>query len=132
MSEQQSDNENQSSKVTTIHEHMENFKKHLWSSENPMEFSTQVVEELLLEVQRIRTVMRAGLDELDRHWETHKTAAISLEGDERLLINLMDSLGSRRKGFYPQYLTPEEYQEFISRQVNLNNIAKIYESSSQD
>ena len=108
----------------TIAEHMDSFKKHMWSNEKPMDFASDVVEELLLEIQRQKTVMRAALDEIDRLWETHHELASKNEGVTQL-VNLMDSLGDRRNGFYAQYLTPREYQEFILRNTNLDLIAKM-------
>ncbi len=108
----------------TIHEQLESFKKFLWSDEQPMEFATNVVEELLLEVQRQQTVMRAGLDEIDQHWESHRRKE---PADEAQLLNLMESLGSNRRGFYAQYLSPNEYHEFILRQSNFEAFAKAHE-----
>tara|TARA_R100000152_G_C6582053_1_gene45562 strand:+ start:17 stop:412 length:396 start_codon:yes stop_codon:yes gene_type:complete len=105
----------------TIHEQLESFKKHLWSSEKPMDFATDVVEEMLLEIQRQWTIMRAGLDEIDRHWETHKQGEDMSNGQ---LVNLMDNLGGKRRGFYAQYLSQNEYREFIARQTNFEAFAK--------
>lgn len=110
--------------VMTIQEHMDSFKKHLWGDEKPMDFASDVVEELLLEIQRQRTVMRAALDEIDRMWETHLKVA-SETGEQSQLVNLMDSLGDRRRGFYAQYLSPEEYSEFIRRSTNMDLIATL-------
>ena len=42
-------NEQSSNESMTIEEHMASFKKHLWSNGLPMQFATDVVEELLLE-----------------------------------------------------------------------------------
>ena len=105
----------------TIHEQLESFKKHLWSSEKPLDFATDVVEEMLLEIQRQWTIMRAGLDEIDRHWETHKQGEDMSSGQ---LVNLMDNLGGKRRGFYAQYLSQNEYREFIARQTNFEAFAK--------
>lgn len=119
MSDEQQDN----NESMTIEEHMESFKKHLWSHGLPMQFATDVVEELLLEIQRQRTVMRAAVDELDEFWEVHRQAA---EKNERVpqLVNLMHSLNNKRKGFYAQYLSQAEYREFIHRSTNMENISK--------
>ena len=105
----------------TIHEQLESFKKHMWSNEKPLDFATDVVEEMLLEIQRQWTVMRAGLDEIDRHWETHKQGEDMSNGQ---LVNLMDNLGGKRRGFYAQYLSQNEYREFIARQTNFEAFAK--------
>lgn len=113
-------------KFTTIEEHMNSFKKHMWSNTQPLEFASDVTEELLLEIQRQRTVMRAALDEIDRFWKVHEELAT--KNDERLqLVNLMESLNSQRKGFYPQYLSPDEYAEFIKRNTDMGMIAKLEE-----
>jgi hypothetical protein len=105
----------------TIHEQLESFKKHLWSNETPMEFATDVVEELLLEIQRQHTIMRAGLDEIDRHWDIHRHK--DGDGNNKQLVGLMDNLGGRRRGFYAQYLSQNEYREFIARQTNFEAFA---------
>ena len=105
----------------TIHEQLESFKKHMWSNEKPLDFANDVVEEMLLEIQRQWTVMRAGLDEIDRHWETHKQGEDMSNGQ---LVNLMDNLGGKRRGFYAQYLSQNEYREFIARQTNFEAFAK--------
>ena len=108
----------------TIHEQLENFKKYLWSNEKPMDFATNVVEELLLEIQRQQTIMRAGLDEIDRHWTTHTEGENMNDGQ---LYNLMENLRGNRRGFYSQYLSPNEYREFIARQTNFEAFAKAQE-----
>jgi len=105
----------------TIHEQLESFKKHLWSNEKPMEFAVDVVEELLLEIQRQQTIMRAGLDEIDRHWDIHRTDDVT---NNKQLVGLMDNLGGRRRGFYAQYLSQNEYREFVARQTNFEAFAK--------
>ena len=113
-------------KFTTIEEHMSSFKKHLWGHTQPMEFASDVTEELLLEIQRQRTVMKAALDEIDRLWKVHEELAT--KNEERLqLVNLMESLNSQRKGFYPQYLSQNEYAEFIKRNTDMGTIAKLEE-----
>ena len=106
----------------TIQEQLDSFKKHLWSNEQPMEFAAAVVEELLLEVQRQQTVMRASKEELSRHWQTHVG---SEDINAQQLTNLVESLSSKRKGFYAQYLGEAEYREFIARQTNFETFAKI-------
>ena len=97
--------------MKTIKEHMDSFQKQMWSHPKPLEFCVEVVAELLTEIQRQRTVMRAGLEELDRHWDTVSEGAVDSEYDD--LFALMEELGTKRNGFYPQYLSPEEYEEFI-------------------
>ena len=47
--------------------------------------------------------------------------------DYNELIILMDNLGSKRAGFYPQYLTEDEYEEFIQNLrsgVDFNNLVE--------
>lgn len=120
-----------SNKFITIEEHMNSFKKHLWGNTKPMDFASDVVEELLLEIQRQRTVMRAALDEIDRFWKVHEELAE--KNEERVqLINLMESLNSQRKGFYAQYLSPDEYSEFIKRSTSMDVIAKLEESNDSE
>lgn len=110
--------------IMTIEEHMNIFKKQLWSNEQPMEFASQIVKELLLEVQRRRTVMAAALVEIDSHWEHHEKTAT--ENEELVeLLNLMDTLAERRLGFYAQHLSENEYKEFISRNTDLDIIANM-------
>lgn len=104
----------------TVGEQLESFKKHLWSHGQPMEFATDVVEELLLEIQRQQTIMRASADELQRHWGVH----LADEGiTEQQLKNLLLSLSGARRGFYAQYLSPSEYHEFVLRQSSFETIA---------
>ena len=110
----------------TIHEQLESFRKHLWSNEKPMDFATNVVEELLLEIQRQQTIMRAGLDEIDRHWTTHTEGENMNDGQ---LYNLMENLRGNRRGFYSQYLSPNEYREFIARQTNFEAFARAQEAA---
>lgn len=96
-----------------------------------MDFASDVVEELLLEIQRQRTVMRAALDEIDRFWKVHEELAE--KNEERVqLVNLMESLNSQRKGFYAQYLSPDEYSEFIKRSTSMDVIAKLEESNDSE
>ena len=105
----------------TIEEMMDSFKKHLWSDDKPMEFSIAVAEEMLLEIQRQQTIMKAAADEIRRHWQVHVAAEdVSTEQVQ----NLMASLLSERKGFYAQYLSPEEYKEFVLRQSSFESFAK--------
>ena len=118
-------------KFTTIEEHMNSFKKHLWGNTQPMEFASDVVEELLLEIQRQRTVMKAALDEIDRFWNVHEELAV--KNEERVqLVNLMESLNSQRKGFYAQYLSSDEYAEFIKRSTDMGMIAKLEELQNNE
>ena len=105
----------------TIIEMMDSFKKHLWSSDKPMEFATDVVEEMLLEIQRQQTVMRAAADEIRRHWAVHsESEGVSLHQ----LQNLVASLTGQRKGFYAQYLSPIEYHEFVLRQSSFDSFVQ--------
>ena len=48
----------------TIEEQMASFKKHLWSNNKPLEFASAVVEEMLLEIQRQKTVMEAAHEQI--------------------------------------------------------------------
>ena len=108
----------------TIAEMLESFKKHLWGNDQPMLFAVAVVEEMLLEIQRQQTVMRASADELHRHWDTHTDCdTVSLPQ----LQNLAASLTGERKGFYAQYLSPPEYHEFVLRQSSFDTFAKSME-----
>lgn len=77
--------------TSTIAQQLSSFKKHLWSSQQPLDFSSDVVFELLMEIQRQRTVMLAALDEVDRMWAAHEKLAEE-NGDIKQLVNLMDSL----------------------------------------
>jgi hypothetical protein len=106
----------------TIEEQLESFKKHLWSHSQPMEFASAVVEELLMEVQRQRTVMRAGFDEIRSQIHVHQS---SKEHGE--LQNLMSSLSAERKGFYAQYLSVAEYNEVVRRRTDLDAMARRIE-----
>ena len=111
--------------MKTIKEHMDTFQKQMCSHPKPLEMWVGVVEELLREIQRQRTVMRAGLEELDKHWAVVSDTTDVAVYDE--LVTLMDNLGSKRKGFYPQYLLPEEYEEFIEgvrSAVDFSNLAE--------
>lgn len=110
----------------TIEEMMDSFKKHLWSDDKPMEFAIAVAEEMLLEIQRQQTVMKAAADEIRRHWEVHTTAE---DVSPQQVQNLMASLLSQRNGFYAQYLSPEEYKEFVLRQSSFESFAKGINSS---
>ena len=110
--------------TSTIAQQLSSFKKHLWSSQQPLDFSSDVVFELLMEIQRQKTVMLAALDEVDRMWVAHEKLAEE-NGDIKQLVNLMDSLRGIRKGFYPQYLSPSEYEEFIKRSTSLEMIAMM-------
>jgi len=65
--------------------------------------------------------MRAGLDEIDRHWSIHKSGDAV---NDKQLVGLMDNLGGRRRGFYAQYLSQNEYREFVARQTNFEAFAK--------
>mgnify|MGYP003952976025 CR=1 FL=1 len=111
--------------MKTIQEHMDSFQKQMWGHSKPLEFCVEVVQELLSEIQRQRTVMRAGLEELDKHWTDVSKDAAGSKYDE--LITLMDNLGSKRQGFYPQYLSIEEHEEFVNSlrtQVDFANMVK--------
>mgnify|MGYP001490513455 CR=1 FL=1 len=116
--------------MKTIKENMDAFQKQMWSHEKPLEFSVQVVEELLLEVQRQRTVMRAALEEIDAHWEQHSTNSFgepATAEEHQWLVNLMDNLGYRQNGMYPKFLSPEAYEEYLGRLHNELDFAKIAE-----
>ena len=111
----------------TIEEQMGSFKKMLWANDKPLEFAS-AVEEMLMEIQRQQTVMRAGHEQILDHIEVHRqTGAMNPEQ----LGNLLLSLKSERKGFYPQYLTMIEYREFIGRQTSLEGIAKAMSVAAQ-
>ena len=109
--------------IMTIEEHMDVFKKQLWNNEKPMEFATQMVQELLLEIQRRRTVMAAALHEIDNMWDSHQELAAKNE-DTVGLHNLMESLAGRRMGFYSQYLSENEYKEFILRNTDMETFTR--------
>jgi len=104
----------------TIDEQLNSFKKHMWSHTQPMEFASAVVEELLMEVQRQRTVMRAAMDEIATNVHHQPDNADELQ-------KLMASLASERKGFYAQYLSVAEYDEFVKRRTDLGAMAKRIE-----
>ena len=113
----------------TIEEMMDSFKKHLWSDDKPMEFAAAVAEEMLLEIQRQQTVMKAAADEIRRHWQVHAAAD---DVSPQQVQNLMASLLSERKGFYAQYLSPEEYKEFVLRQSSFESFAKNTDLIQED
>ena len=111
--------------IKTIDEQIESFKKYLWSHTKPMDFAATVVEELLMEIQRQRTVMRAGLEEIQQHMQAHQSTRIQDNKDG--FDNLMKSLKSERKGFYPQYLSVAEYDEMVRRRVDFDGMAQRIE-----
>ena len=114
--------------MKTIKENMDAFQKQMWSDPKPIEFRVRVVEELLLEVQRQRTVMRAALEEIDAHWETHtRDAKGGLLPGANDLVDLMDNLGYRQNGMYPKFLSPEAYEEYLGRLHSELDFAKIAE-----
>ena len=112
----------------TIAEQLASFKKPLWANDRPMDFATDVVEEMLLEIQRQQTVMRASADELRRQWKAHLSDESITEAQ---LQNLLFSLSGARRGFYAQYLSPSEYHEFVLRQSSFETIAMMEEGNEE-
>ena len=106
--------------AATIEEQLNSFQKHLWSHDKPMDFATDVVRELLLEIQRQRTVMRASHDEIATHAEAHLNHWVQSGNGQESFNNLMSSLSGERNGFYAQFLSQEEYAEFIRRQSSFD------------
>ena len=106
--------------AATIEDQLNSFQKHLWSHEKPMDFATDVVRELLLEIQRQRTVMKASHDEIATHVEVHQKHWAQAGNGQESFNNLMNSLTGKRNGFYAQFLSQEEYAEFIRRQSSFD------------
>ena len=116
---------------STIEEQLNSFQKHLWSNEKPMDFAADVVRELLLEIQRQRTVMMAAHDEISLHSQTHANHWAKHGVGTQNFNNLMESLASRRNGFYAQFLSPEEYHEFIRRQSSFDVFEQIVNAEDE-
>jgi len=121
--------------MKTIKENMDAFQKQMWSHEKPLEFCVAVVNDLLLEIQRQRTVMRAALEEIDAHWEVHSTNSVgdpATAEEHQWLVGLMDNLGYRQSGMYPKFLSPEAYEEYLARLHTELDFSRFAEGEEDD
>jgi hypothetical protein len=75
-------------------------------------------------------VMRAALEEIDTHWNTH---IIRLNPEEvDTLIDLMDTLGHRQSKLYPKFLSKESYEEYLGRLRIETDFARLPEEQEKE
>ena len=105
----------------TIEEQMENFKNHLWKNTKPLDFAAAVVEEMLLEIQRQQTVMACAHAQMTSEGSNVRESTSMSFSQYK---NLLESLKSERKGIYPQYLSMQQYDEYIKKSTDFATIAR--------
>jgi len=102
---------------TTIEDRMTQFQKNLWAKDKPIDYCVETVEEMLVELQRVQTVMIEAICQINILWEEHRSASEEQDTLDQL-YNLMHCLHGNTHGIYLQHLTPEEREEYTERIKN--------------
>lgn len=84
---------------------LEEFQKRMWSNDQPLVYAVSVVERLLHENKRMRTVMLQALREIDDNLDAHT------KEDNSELFRLLDNLCLKRQDVYDAYLEKETRQD---------------------
>ena len=91
----------------------------MWSSNQPLIYAISVVERLLFENKRMRTVMLEALNEIDGNLDAH------LSEDNSSLFALLDNLCLKRQDLYEKHLTQQSRQdknEEIRKKLDFSNL----------
>jgi len=107
------DNKNNTDSEDTLEAQYNSVKKHVWSSARPIDSALDVVYQLLQEVRRQRTVMRAAYVEIEEaHRSPHASAL------KRCLI------GEDSNTIYPNMMSPSAREEFLGELRGKLNVSE--------
>lgn len=94
--------------MSLVKEELDKFQKIMWSHDRPLSYAVEIVERILYENKRMRTIMMEALHEIDKNLDSH------LVGDERdqELFRLLDNLCLKCQDIYPQHLEGQDIEKF--------------------
>lgn len=107
--------------MSIVSKELESFKKQMWSNDQPLVYAITIVERLLLENKRMRTVMLEALHEIDVNLDAH------LSEDNSELFRLLDNLCLKHQDLYDKHLVREDRQERnaeIREKLDFSNLEK--------
>ena len=105
--------------MSIVKEELDTFQKNMWSNEKPLIYAITVVERLLLENKRMRTVMLEALHEIDSNLDAH------LSEDNVALFRLLDNLCLKERDLYDKHLsqsTRQEKNKEIREKLDFSNL----------
>lgn len=94
--------------MSLVKEELEKFQKTMWSHDKPLLYAIEIVERILYENKRMRTIMMEALHEIDGKLDSHLTQT---EQDQEL-FRLLDNLCLKRQDIYPQHLSGQNIEKF--------------------
>jgi len=81
----------------------------MWSHDKPLLYAVEIVERILYENKRMRTVMMEALHEIDKNLDSHITNEAIKDSQ---LFCLLDNLCLKRQDIYHEHLHSEEQKDY--------------------
>ena len=105
--------------MSIVDKELQEFQKAMWSSDKPLHYAIVVVERLMSENKRMRTVMLEALHQIDENLSNH------LSEDNGELFKLLDNLCLKRFDLYQQHLSGksrEDVNEELRKKLDFSNL----------
>ena len=105
--------------MSIVDKELQEFQKAMWSSDKPLHYAIVVVERLMSENKRMRTVMLEALSQIDENLSNH------LSDDNNELFRLLDNLCLKRLDLYQRHLngkSREEVNDELRKKLDFSNL----------